>query len=207
MFKKLIELQSRNIRVEVTDSNNKYASDSVDFKVLDAGLISDVIPKIIEECLKEADTPYVRAKWLHDYLVNHAEYDYSYTQCYPHGVLVIGKGVCNSYATAYKLLLDEIGISNKLITGEANNSAGKGWEKHAWNQISIDDAWYHVDVTWAYGWGYKYFLKSDQEMSKDHRWEIDKYPACTTVYEEDPIIETEVGSTNQDGEYQVADLL
>lgn len=57
--------------------------------------------------------------------------------------LVLKQTVCTGYAKGYKMLLDEMGISSKLIVGPVRN------EYHIWNLVEIDGEWYHVDATWG----------------------------------------------------------
>jgi len=85
-----------------------------------------------------------KALALHDYLILHAAYDTSNpvpNDSYKaYGVLVNGKGVCNSYAEAYNLLLTEEGIPSFKVTSTTMN--------HAWNMVKLNGSWFHVDVTW-----------------------------------------------------------
>lgn len=92
-------------------------------------------------------TDYEKALTLHDYLTQHAQYDMpalnGNTGDYPHahiaeGVLLDGRGVCDSYAKAYKLLLDKVNIPCVVITSST----------HAWNMVQLEGKWTHVDVTW-----------------------------------------------------------
>ncbi len=52
------------------------------------------------------------------------------------GVLIQGTGVCQSSALAFCMLLDEVGIENKYITGEPN---------HAWTLVRCNGQWYHTN--------------------------------------------------------------
>jgi len=126
--------------------------------------------EIVSECISEAGAgDYARALWLHDWLVRNADYDYEYEYYYADGVLLYGKGVCQSYAYAYEMMLKMIGIECVYITGTA------GGEAHGWNLVKIDGEWYHVDVTWddpAPGRENRsYFCVTDEIMRKDHVWE------------------------------------
>ena len=47
---------------------------------------------------------------IHDYLVSHAEYDLNYKNYTSYGVLMDGRGVCQSYALAYMYILNHLGI-------------------------------------------------------------------------------------------------
>lgn len=66
-----------------------------------------------------------------------------------------GGGVCESYAKAFKLLLNRYGVPCYFIAGTANGGG------HAWNCVQLNDGnFYCVDVTWddSPGYlGYTYF--------------------------------------------------
>lgn len=117
----------------------------------------------------ELETDYEKALWLHDWLIFNADYDESLTVHAARGVLLDGTGVCESYALAYQMLLGEIGIPSIYVTGYARG------ELHAWNLVSLEDEWYHIDTTWddpvgGGNEGYGYFGLSDQLMGRDHDW-------------------------------------
>lgn len=62
-----------------------------------------------------------------------------------------------------------------VADGEADGAYG--WGDHAWNIVNIDGNYYHVDVTWddpdeSDNINYDYFLISDEQMSTDHKWDI-----------------------------------
>lgn len=134
---------------------------------------------LAEECMRSATTDYARALWLHDWLIYNADYDYTYTYYYPDGVLLNGKGVCQSYALAYEMLLKLVGIDSVYVTGTANG------ESHGWNLVKIDEKWFHVDCTWddpAPGEeSHDYFCVPDNIISKDHIWhdEVQILPEST----------------------------
>ena len=119
-------------------------------------------------------------KIVHDYLADTIEYDVDAGKnVYNiYGALVNRKAVCEGYARAYKLILDELKIPCIIACGTAKNSSGK-IESHAWNYVQIDGNWYAVDVTWddpvIIGSGnvieeykYRYFLVGSEEFFKDH---------------------------------------
>ena len=68
-----------------------------------------------------------------------AEFNDSFT---PYGVLLNKKGVCSSYAGAFKLLADEAGLESIVVTGYL-----EGDLPHAWNKVKIDGQWQIVDST------------------------------------------------------------
>lgn len=82
----------------------------------------------------------------HDYLVRTCEYNRTVAEGgedehahNAYAALVAGNPVCDGYAEAYALLLQQAGIPCKVVSSERMN--------HAWNMVQLDGAWYHVDVT------------------------------------------------------------
>lgn len=100
--------------------------------------VSKKVEDIVATLIRPNMSDYQKALALHNWLTMNANYDYTYSNYTASGVLLKGKGVCQSYALAYQLLLDEVGIPNCLEHGE----------NHVWNMIKLDGEWYHVDVTW-----------------------------------------------------------
>lgn len=153
----------------------------------------------IASCVADGMSDYEIAKALHDYLALNNEYDMRYysgnvpaISYTAYGALVNRTSVCAGYALAYERLMDQVGIPCEYVTGMTTNGY------HAWNIIEIDGEWYHVDVTWddptpdREGYvRYKYFLKSDKAMSRDHiSWEASH--ACTsTKYDNATILSPE----------------
>ena len=76
------------------------------------------------------------------------------------GVLLEGKGVCDSYAAAFELCLNILGADNYIVI-----SSGGG---QCWNRVKIDGEWLNVDVTWndgTYGRiNNDYFLLNDADF-------------------------------------------
>lgn len=134
---------------------------------------------------------------MHDFLCLNVAYDYenylknsipqeSYSA---YGAMVKGKAVCNGYALAFNDLMKRIGVSSVKVNSSTMN--------HAWNIVSLEGNYYHVDTTWddpsvnvSYkdvpGLArYKYLLLSDSEMKKrDHyNWvsESGSTPACKST--------------------------
>ncbi len=96
------------------------------------------VSEIVKSCVKSGMSDYEKALTLHDYLVDNASYDETYSNYHAEGVLLQGSGVCQSYAVAYSLLLDKAGIRNDFDWGT----------DHIWNLVQMDGEWYHVDATW-----------------------------------------------------------
>ena len=147
-----------------------------------------VVDAAIASCVTDGMSDYEIAKALHDYLALNNEYDMRYysggmprISYTAYGALVNRTSVCAGYALAYERLMDQVGIPCEYVTGMTTRGS------HAWNIIQIDGEWYHVDVTWddptpdREGYvRYKYFLKSDKAMSRDHiSWEASH--VCTST--------------------------
>lgn len=97
-----------------------------------------------------ADDTYTKIKKIHDFLIDHMEYDDTLNRPNTrniYGALVEKSVVCEGYADAFKYLMDAVGIPCVEVVGTGTNSAGET-EAHAWNYVQINGAWYAVDVTW-----------------------------------------------------------
>lgn len=128
-----------------------------------------------------AQTEYEIALFMHDYLITHADYDETYTYYYPEGVLLYGTGVCQSYTTAYQILLEAMGMDCLMVVGYAG-------EDHSWNLVRIDGEWFHVDCTFddPAGMGienHQYFMLSDEMIALDHTWDEALYPSAVGIPE------------------------
>ncbi len=104
----------------------------------------------------------------HNFLIDCADYDYSYKRYCAYDILVDGSGVCQGYTKAYKMLLSLLGINNKEVTSDGMN--------HTWNIVWYNNEPYHVDVTWDdpeegfkeyYNW---YFMLNDDEMINNEHY-------------------------------------
>lgn len=133
------------------------------------------VKSLAEACrASNPETDYAAALWMHDWLIQNADYDTSYTEYEPEGVLLRGKGVCQSYSLAYLLLLNQLDIECQYVVSASMN--------HSWNLVKLGGKWYHVDVTWDDPQGgmenHAYFCLSDAYMKRDHEWIYSNYPAA-----------------------------
>jgi hypothetical protein len=104
-----------------------------------------------------------RVTYLHDYLITRFSYDYSYENYDAYSLLTTGTGVCQAYTLLFQVLCERAGIACACVLC---------FEKeHEWNQVQIDGAWYHIDLTWdetesdqLAGVSHTYFLLSDDEL-------------------------------------------
>lgn len=122
--------------------------------------ISDAADKVVDTVITDNMTDTEKQLALYQYLENNSVYDYDALEnakennykkisdskfedsFNAYGVLVNGKGVCMSYAAAYKLLCQKSGIDCNVVTGYLNGNL-----PHAWNNVDIDGNWCQTDVT------------------------------------------------------------
>ncbi len=92
-----------------------------------------------------------------------------------YGVLVERRGVCSGYAAALKLLLDQAGVENVIVTGSVHGMP------HAWNLVQIEGQYRHVDATWNSAAAdeeglRRFFGLNDEAMAHTHTWDREAYP-------------------------------
>ena len=141
--------------------------------------IEQIKASILQQC--EGKSTYEQLRIVHDWLVDNITYDQTTSRENTHniyGALIETTCVCEGYAKAFKYIVDDLNITNILVSGSATNSNGQT-ELHAWNYININDKWYGIDTTWddpiIEGNGrltddirYKYFLKGKTDFDVNH---------------------------------------
>ena len=155
----------------------------------------DAIVDEVLVLLSEEMEEYEKALIVHDWLVNHCQYDYANylagtvpeSAHSAYGALVNGVAVCDGYSKAFQYIMDyKLGIDCYCIS---SNSMG-----HAWNLIEMGGNYYHVDATWddpvneqiisdKIGYvGHSHFLLSDTGITNaNHRgWETNVAATDTT---------------------------
>lgn len=101
--------------------------------------VSAIVKSAVDKCSADTDgSDYARALWLHDWTLDHLEYDHSLNWCSAESGLTRHQGTCESYQRIYSKLLDAAGIANGRITGNG----------HTWNAVKIDGKWCQMDLTW-----------------------------------------------------------
>lgn len=124
------------------------------------GDITEAADKIISDIITDGMSDDDKRLAIYTYLEDNCEYDndalegaknsgYVKTQDSTYedsfnvyGILVNNKGVCQSYAYAYKLLAYDCGLDCRIITGYLDGNL-----PHAWNIVQVDGGWYQVDAT------------------------------------------------------------
>lgn len=138
------------------------------FVIIDetAQSLDDVANGIVNDCLEAGcRTDYEKALYFHDWIIGHAVYDYSGTYMGAEGVLMRGKGTCESYYRALELLLGKVGIPSARAEGNG----------HVWNCVCLDGEWTQIDATWDGGYSgslayiqHLYFGVTDDMIKKAH---------------------------------------
>lgn len=124
-----------------------YQTTRTVFQVVVPGSPNDLTVEQVADQLAQAaldagcSTDYEKALYIHDWLITNASYDYSLEYDGESGVLIRGKGTCESFYRAYALVLNRLGIRSERATGNG----------HVWNRLLLDGAWTHVDATWDAG--------------------------------------------------------
>ena len=135
--------------------------------------LKEIMPGIVDPSMSEYEL--VRA--IHDYIVDHVYYQSGKRDQTAAGALLDGYAVCSGYMDAFDLMCYLTGIECLQVTGTANSVNGSGWGPHGWNKVKVDGQWYNVDCTWDDPVGatpslrHDYFLISDTELAKTHKWE------------------------------------
>ena len=157
--------------------------------------LNDTVKRIIGGNINRHQSDYDKVCSLHDYFKSNLKYDTvaasvhrpnDRTVAEAHsivGALLENKCVCEGFAKAFKLLCDNIGLECWVVSGMGRNSICSG--PHAWNIVKINGYYHHVDVTWDNQYAdpsgflnYGYMNLSDDEISSDHTWNRNNYPAC-----------------------------
>lgn len=144
--------------------------------------VDDQVQRILKSIVKPAMDNHQRVKAIHDYVVKNLKYDEKLQKYTAYEGLKTGEVVCQGYTLLTYKLLKTAGIHNYIIEGTA------GEQTHAWNLVSLDGKWYHLDTTWDDPLSnkpqevrYEYYLRSDKQIKVDHKW-TKQYPAATTLY-------------------------
>lgn len=161
---------------EDTDLVQTFEPNLLDESSYNRSLYEQQVAQVLAECVLDGMDPIQIALSIHDWLVVNTIYDISLEKNTGYDLLVNGTTVCAGYASAYQDLLNRAGVPCVTVTSEEM--------EHAWNLVSIDGQWYHVDVTWddpspdTYGYaGHRFFLLTDGEISAGdephYGWETD----------------------------------
>lgn len=138
-----------------------------------AGYRSYIAKSVTKGCLTQKQ----KIKALHDWICNKVRYAYIEKNvpdpgdyCHVDSSVFMGnKTVCDGYARAMKLLLDEVGIESYILVT-------KDTQDHAWVMVKMGSSYYHLDACHddddddddgdRQYIEYSHFLKSDDDIRK-----------------------------------------
>ena len=150
--------------------------------------IDAVVDQILSGIPAEAGD-YEKAKYVFDYLASEIAYDTSASENQNIISVFLNKAtVCQGYACATQYLLEKLGITSAIVSGQANGTA------HAWNIAKLDGEYYYIDTTWgnasysgaseasASYINYNYFAVTTEELEVTHSPKDEIIlPLCTAV--------------------------
>ena len=174
--------QTTRTPVVVTKSVTTYPEIQQGYsEVTEADILT--VRNIIRSILYTDMSTIERIKTVHDYLVKNTTYDQSYytkddSHKHLYNILNEKRAVCQGYAVAFYIFMNELDIPCSIVTGYA----GEDGEAHAWNAVKVDDGkWYFVDVTWddpmikgtsnypnGDNLSYTYFLCTNNFITRSH---------------------------------------
>ena len=129
--------------IDHTEVSASYTVSNEDRALYDTRLNS--ITKATIDRIKSLPNDYEKVKAAYEYVITNTEYDLGSTQNQNIlSVFFYGRSVCQGYAKAFQYLLLKAGVPCSVVVGTV-----EGGERHAWNLVYADGAYYYVDVTWG----------------------------------------------------------
>ena len=148
-----------------------YLKADGDTAAAEEAAVTNKVNEVYKSLQLDGKSSYDKLKAIHDYIIDHVEYDYDnykndayLVKHATYSAAITGKTVCQGYATYFYRLANKAGIECRVVDGTGNGGG------HAWNLVKIDGKYYFVDVTWDDGNydKYTYFLKGSDLFAQDH---------------------------------------
>lgn len=119
----------------------EHIYNSNDIKLIKAK-VKEIESKIWNNSMSNED----KIKEAHNYIINNSKYDKNrsdnnivkYKSDTAYGTILEGYSLCGGYTDAMELFLEDMGVKSYKISSE----------NHVWNAVNLDNAWYHLDLTW-----------------------------------------------------------
>ena len=102
--------------------------------------VNNRVNEILDNIIEEGMSDQLKAKAIHNYIVNNVEYDTSLSRFTAYEALYDGKAVCQGYTLLAYKMLNDAGVPTRIISSAQM--------KHSWNLVKIDGQWLHMDITW-----------------------------------------------------------
>lgn len=156
----------------------------------DIKLINAKVEEIEKEIWSSSMSNEDKIKEAHNYIINNSKYDkdrsdnniVKYKSDTAYGSLLEGYSLCGGYTDAMELFLEDMGIKSYKISSE----------NHVWNAVNLNNAWYHLDLTWddpittdgSDILEYNFFLITTSELSElegeQHNYDKNVYSELAT---------------------------
>ena len=156
----------------------------------DIKLINAKVEEIEKEIWNSSMSNEDKIKEAHNYIINNSKYDkdrsdnniVKYKSDTAYGSLLEGYSLCGGYTDAMELFLEDMGIKSYKISSE----------NHVWNAVYLNNAWYHLDLTWddpittdgSDILEYNFFLITTSELSElegeQHNYDKNVYSELAT---------------------------
>ena len=102
---------------------------------------------------------------LYTFLMERSDYKHQQSQTPAYSLLCEGTGDSRAFAQVYAAMCSRIGLEAMTVTGT------RAEQKHHWNLVKIDGAWYHLDLLGEP----QFTLLTDAEMT-GYEWDRDEIP-------------------------------
>lgn len=198
-------------------SYNEYGNGTARLSALEE--IIDTSRQVYQTKISAEDSRYQKVLKIHDALIEDIEYSFDTEIPTAHsiaGAMTSDKSaVCEGYAKVMQVMLNQYGIKNIYVTGDAGGG-------HAWNMVRMDDGkYYWLDATWDDQedeiFQHEYFLVGNLNFA-DHQADKPSGTSTDFLYElpeasdedyvDDPTIVVIVkGDVNEDGQINLQDLM
>ena len=156
----------------------------------DIKLIEAKVEEIEKEIWNSSMSNEDKIKEAHNYIINNSKYDkdrsdnniVKYKSDTAYGSLLEGYSLCGGYTDAMELFLEDMGIKSYKVSSE----------NHVWNAVNLNNAWYHLDLTWddpittdgSDILEYNFFLITTSELSElegeQHNYDKNVYSELAT---------------------------
>ena len=121
----------------------------VEFGEVRQGLMTDTQYEMAKNKAKQLSydfnygTTFDKIERAYRWICDNMEYDDTLSKGSAYDALILGDTVCTGYASAFQLIMEQMGIESYLVQG---NIDGEG---HEWNAVKLDDKYYFVDATFG----------------------------------------------------------
>ena len=155
-------------------------------------MMEQVTKDIVTEIQHTAKNDMDKIKLAYDYVITNSWFDeplgldtwqytavenepLDYLENRAYSLLKYKVGMCEDYAAALCILLEEMGFKTQYLPGLVI-SVGGGYVDHAWSAVEYQGQWYHLDpqleqnVMKKQTNQYRFFMKNDEYMRNDHIW-------------------------------------